>query len=566
MATKDDHHFPLMEGLLPIDKPRIPTDVIAGCTLAALAIPEVMGYSNIAGMPVVTGLYTLVLPMLAFAFLGSSRHLVVGADSATAAVMAAGLAGLAATGSSEYIALAGLMAIMAGCLLILARLAKLGFIADFLSRTVLIGFLTGVGVQVAMGQLGGMLGVHPSGDTTLSKFWNTLKLIPDTSVTTLCVALGVLLTIVGLRAINKRIPGALLAVVGSIVISKAADLGSHGVATLGKVEGGLPSIGFPADFSWSEVGLLVPTALSIFVIILAQSAATSRAYAARYNETFSENVDLIGLGVGSIAAGLSGTYVVNGSPTKTQMVDSAGGRSQFAQLTTAVLVIFVLLFLTGPLQYMPEAVLAAVVFLIGVELIDIGGMAKVFRLRRDEFVVALLTAITVVVVGVEQGIILAIVMSIIDHVRRSYHPLTAVVVPGDEAEPRWHGVRVTPDTRTEPGLVVYRFSAGLYYANSNAFAEQALGFLTDDGGSPVRWLVIDAVAINDVDFTAGEVLRQLHGECQERGIRLAFADVLPEVREELDRYGITELVGPGAFYGTVADAVAAYGSAPTPAD
>ncbi len=563
MATKDKHRFPIGQGLLPIDKPCISMDVLAGCTLAALAIPEVMGYSNIAGMPVVTGLYTLVLPMLAFAFLGSSRHLVVGADSATAAVMAAGLAGLAATGSTQYIALAGLLALMAGCLLILARLAKLGFIADFLSRTVLIGFLTGVGIQVAMGQLNGILGVKAAGDTTLSKFWNTLKTIPDTSVTTLAVSLGVIITIVGLRAINKRIPGPLIAVVGSIVISYAADLSTHGVTTLGKVEGGLPSITLPAGLSWTELAELLPTALSVFVIILAQSAATSRAYAAKYNEGFSENVDLIGLGVGSIAAGLSGTYVVNGSPTKTQMVDGAGGRSQLAQLTAAVLVVIVLLFLTGPLQYMPSAVLAAVVFLIGVELVDIAGMAKVFRLRRDEFVVALLTAVTVVVVGVEQGIILAIVVSIIDHVRRGYHPLTAVVVPATATVDRWHGVPAGPEARTEPGLIVYRFSAGLYYANSNSFAEPIVGFLNDDSGDTVRWLCIDGVAINDVDFTAGEVLRQIHGECQEHHVRLVFAELLIEVRAELDRYGITDLVGADAFYDTVQQVVAAYRSTST---
>src|SRR4051794_471164 len=323
----------------------IPIDVIAGVTLAALAIPEVMGYSSIAGMPVVTGLYTILLPMLAFAVFGSSRHLVVGADSATAAVMAAGLAGLAAAGSTQYVALAGLLALMTAAFLIVARLIKLGFLADFLSRTVLIGFLTGVGIQVACGQVGGMLGL-PSGsgvtigghtfDDTVGKLLSTLKNIDDISWTTVAVSAGVLVTILGFKHFAPKIPGALIAVIGAIFISWAWDLASHGVATLGKLPSGLPSLGLP-DVSWSDIPALMGTAASIFVLVLAQSAATSRAYAAKYNDQFSENVDLVGLSVASAMAGLSGTFVVNGSPTKTQMVDGAGGRSQLAQITTGAI-------------------------------------------------------------------------------------------------------------------------------------------------------------------------------------------------------------------------------------
>src|SRR4051794_40411371 len=225
--------LPLFQGLLPIDRHRLPVEAIAGVTLAALAIPEVMGYSTIAGMPVITGLYTLLIPVFAFAVLGSSRHLVVGADSATAAVMAASLVGMAATGSSQYVALAGLLALMAGVLLLLARLARLGFIADFLSRTVLIGFLTGVGIQVAAGQVGGIFGVPSGSGGTIRKLVGTLGHLGDTSVTTLAVSLGVMAVIVGTKRFTPKVPGALIAVIGAIVVSWAFDLSSHGVATLG---------------------------------------------------------------------------------------------------------------------------------------------------------------------------------------------------------------------------------------------------------------------------------------------------------------------------------------------
>jgi MFS superfamily sulfate permease-like transporter len=395
----------ILGGILPFDPARLPAEIIAGATLAALAMPEVMGYTKIAEMPVITGLYTLVLPMAAFAIFGSSRHLVVGADSATAAVMATGLAGIAAAGapgSSQWVAMAGLSAIMCAVFMIVARIIRLGFIANFLSHSVLIGFLTGVGIQVALGQVGGLFGVSEGSGTTLEKFANALKAIAagESSYATLAVSIIVLAAIVGLGRVNKKIPGALIAVVGMIAASYIFDFAARGITTIGTVPSGLPPIGLPAiplDQLASAVTALLPVAFSMFILILAQSAATSRAYAMKYDDSFDENVDLIGLGLGNLAAGLSGTFVVNGSPTKTEMVDSAGGRSQIAQLTTGVIVVVVLLFLTVPLSYMPNAVLSAVVFLIGLKLVDYRGMARIFRLRRDEFVVALITAATVVV-------------------------------------------------------------------------------------------------------------------------------------------------------------------------
>jgi MFS superfamily sulfate permease-like transporter len=349
-----------------------------------------MGYTKIAGMPVVTGLYTILIPTALFALFGSSRHLVVGADSATAAIMAAGLAGLAATASPEYVAYAGILALLAAFFLILARLIKLGFLADFLSRTVLIGFLTGVGIQVAIGQISGMLGIPGGGSGPIQKLTNDFEQLSQTNPYTVAVSIAVIVIILGSRMISHKIPGALIAVVGSIVVSQAVDLSAYGVAVLGTVPGGLPKIGLPTGVTLTPqiMGQLLGVAFSMFIVILAQSAATSRAYATRYSETFSENVDLVGLGLANVGAGLSGTFVVNGSPTKTQMVDGAGGRSQLSTLTTSVIVLIVLLFLTKPLSYMPEAVLSSVVFLIGIELVDMKGMRRIFAERRDEFWVA----------------------------------------------------------------------------------------------------------------------------------------------------------------------------------
>jgi high affinity sulfate transporter 1 len=554
---------PLLSGVLPIDRKKIPVDVIAGVTLAALAIPEVMGYTSIAGMPVVTGLYTILLPVFAFALLGSSRHLVVGADSATAAVMAAALGGLAATASPQYLALAGLLALMAAALLVVARLVGLGFLADFLSRTVLVGFLTGVGVQVALGQVGGMLGITEGKGVTIAgheftgsigKLISTLKNIGQVSWTTVGVSAAVLAVTLGLRLVNKRIPGALIAVIGSIVVSKTADLSSHGVATIGKLPGGLPHIGLPNNITYTDVVDLFGTALSIFVLILAQSAATSRAYAAKYNEHFDENVDLVGLAGANVMAGLSGTFVVNGSPTKTQMVDGAGGRSQVAQVTTGLIVLVVLLFLTGPIQYMPEAVLASVVFLIGFELVDLPGMAKILRVRADEFVVATLVALTVIVIGVEQGIVLAVLASLIDHLRRSYRPSTAVIQP--MADGGFHSVPATPDARSAPGLVVYRFAGSLYYANAEYFAGQLTAFA--QAKDPPAWLCFDAAATPDIDYTGGETLRQVHQTLVEKGVHLAVAEPMDQVRTMLERYGLTDLIGPESIYDSVARAVEAF--------
>ncbi len=554
---KPEHNRSFLGGILPLEKARIAIDIIAGITLAALAIPEVMGYTKIAGMPVVTGLYTILIPTALFALFGSSRHLVVGADSATAAIMAAGLVGLASTASPQYVAYAVILALLAAAFLILARIIKLGFIADFLSRTVLIGFLTGVGIQVAVGQISGMLGIRGGGSGPVQKLINDFQQLSQTNIDTLIVSLAVLVIIVGCRMINKKIPGALIAVIGSIVASSVLSLSSHGVAVLGTVPGGLPKLAIPSGvtLNTSVLGQLLPIAFSMFIVILAQSAATSRAYATRYSESFSENVDLVGLGLANVGAGLTGTFVVNGSPTKTQMVDSAGGRSQLATLTTSVIVLIVLLFLTKPLGFMPEAVLSSVVFLIGVELVDIKGMRRIFNERPWEFWVALVTALVVIFVGVEQGILLAIVLSILIHTRHGYKPVNALLETDASGQP--HPVPITTHAELTPGLVVYRFHHSMYYANAELFSQQVLD-LVRTTQPPVAWFCIDATAMDDVDFTAAATIRETYKQLKEKNVRLVFAEVSDDIMHELDRSAITDLVGNEYFFETIGDVKQAY--------
>jgi len=548
--------LPVLHGILPVDRARVWPDVLAGVTLAALGVPEVLGYARIAGMPLVTGLYTMLLPMAVFAVLCSSRHLVVAADSATAAILAATLSGLATPGSEQYVRLAGLAALLTAALLLLARLIRLSFLANFLSRTVLVGFLAGVGIQVAIGQLPDMLGVPVTGGQTLRVLADTVRAIPSSHGLDVAVSAGVIAVVLGTRMIDRRLPGALIAVVIAIGTSRIFDLARHGVASIGAVPRGLPDLGLP-DLGRSDATALLGTAASLFVVILAQSAATARAYAVKYSEPLSIADDLTALGAANAAAAFSGTFVVNGSPTKAQIVDSAGGRSQLAMLSAAAVVLLTVALLTGPLAYLPQAALAAVVFLIAVDLIDRKEMRRILVMRRDEFAVALLTLAAVVVLGVEEGIVVAVVASIIDHLRHSYNPLNHVLVKSPAGH--WQPVPVTPGARTEDGIVIYRFGTSLYYANAARLTADLTAIVGH--GTPLRWFVFDCVAIEDIDYTASSVLARAVDLAKQHHVRFALSTVLPQVSKELDGYGITKELDPDASYETPGEALEAFNAA-----
>ena len=550
--------LPVLRGLLPFDRKRLVPDVVAGITLAALGIPEVMGYTKIAGTPLVTGLYTLVLPIMAFALLGGSRHLVVAADSATAAVLASMLVGVAVLGSPEYVGLTSFVALAVAGMLLLARIFQLGFLADFLSRSALIGFLTGVGVQVAGGELAGLLGLAKEGHSALEQIGSALMRLPSMHFATLAISVAVLAVIVGAGRLAPRIPGALIAVIGTIAASAAFDFAGKGIATVGNVPSGLPSLSLP-PLHIDGLRHVLACAASCFLVIIAQSAATARAYALRYEEQLTENLDLVGLAGANAAAAFSGTFVVNGSPTKTEMLDEAGGRSQLAHLTTAIVVLLVLLFLTRPLGFLPNAVLSAIVFMIGVKLIDIKGMRELFRLQRDEFWIAFIAATAVVVFSVMYGIAVAVVLSLIDHVRHGYRPRTRVLVRDDAG--RLEAVPAQPDRVAAPGLLVYRFEADLFYANANLFMEEIL-HLVSAAEKPVRAVVLDASGIDNVDYTAAKMLLQVKAELTKRNVAFASVASFDGLLGDLQRYGLVD----DHTYPTVDVAIAALrGSAEVPA-
>jgi SulP family sulfate permease len=541
----------VFSGLRPFRIGAAARDALAGVTLASMNIPQVLGYTRIAGTPVVTGLYTALLPVVAFAIFGSSRHLVVAADSATAAIFSSSLSPMAAPASEKYMALVGMVALLTAALLLLARLFKLGFLADFLSRTVLVGFLTGVGFQVGIAMLGAMFGVAAPSHRTLVQLWQVAQGLPQLNLPTLALAAPLVGAILLGRHYLPKAPVSLLVVLGAVAASAEFGFAERGIAVIGPVRGGLPSIGVP-DVSWSDAIAILPVAASCFVMIIAQSAATSRVFAVRHQERVDENADILGLAAANAAAGLSGAFVVNGSPTQTAMADQAGARSQVAQLAFAGVVLLVLLFATGPLQYLPRCVLAAIVFTIAVGMIDVAGLRAIRRESPGEFYLAVTTAAAVVAVGVEQGILLAIILSLLRHVRHSYRPHTMVLVP--DAAGHWEPIAAAPGTLTAPGLIVYRFDADLFYANDNRFTDEVRA-LVERAPEPVRWFVIDASAITDIDYSAAQSVRDLLGDLAARGVNVIFARVNSFLRSDLERHGVAAVIGEARIFATLHEAI-----------
>jgi sulfate permease, SulP family len=548
--------FPLFQSILPFERSVLAANLTAGLSLAAMNIPQAMGYAKIAGTPVITGLYTLLLPLVAFAAFGSSRYLVVASDSATAAILAGGLSGLAAAGSPHYLSLAGLVALLTAALLLLARLLKLGFLADFLSRTVLIGFLTGVGFQVGIAVLSDMLKLEVHGSNPVRQLLQLVRQLPQANFPTLCLSVAVVALVLLSYRFLPRFPGALLAVVGTVAASSAFHFSGYGIQVVGPVAGGPPHLSVP-PISWKLVRELIPIAGSCFVMIVAQSSVTARAYAAKHHQILNENRDLLGLSAANAAAGLSGTFVVNGSPTQTAMVETSGGSNQLAHLSTALVVLLVLLFLTGPLQFLPVCVLGAIVFTIAVRLVDFRGLSDLREKSPREWILALVTAGAVVLFGVEDGILIALVLSLLQHVRHSYQPSVAVKTQTKDGS--WQGGAVEPGRMAAPGLLVYWFGSDLFYANVDRFAIQVRR-LTIGSPVPLSWLVVDAGAITGVDYTAAGTLKELVKDLAKHGVVLVLAHTGEGLKADIDRLGLTEVIGPDRQFETLRECLAAYAS------
>lgn len=545
----------ILQGILPLTRKGALRDALSGVSLAAMDIPQLLGYARIAGTPAVAGLYTALLPLLAFAFFGASRHLVVAADSATATIFSSRLTGMASIGSPEYIALAGTVALLTAALLLVARLLRLGFLADFLSRTALTGFLAGVGIQVALAMCGDLFGLAISAPTSLGKLLFLLDHLPQIHPPTAALALSLLLVLLAAKRWLPHLPIPMLLLVGCIAASAALDFAARGIQVLGPIAGGLPSLTLPR-LGWRDVLDLLPIAGACFVMIIAQSSAASRVYADRHHEHDDQNANILGLSAANAAAAFSGAFVVNGSPTQTAMAEQSGSRSQVGQLGFAVVVALVLLFLCQWLQYLPHCALAAVVFAIAVGLVDVKTLRAMRRESPVEFRMALVTAATVLIVGVEQGILLAMALSLIHHVRHSYRPHTLMLEP--DSSGRWQPVAVQPGRETAPGLIVFRFGADLFYANDTFFVSQVTQ-LVAQAPAGLRWFVVDAGAITSLDYSAARTLLELYRNLSQQGVQLVFGRVNGYLRADMVRHGIDRVVDERYLLPTLHEALAVTG-------
>ncbi|OPX58411.1 MAG: putative transporter [Methanobacterium sp. PtaB.Bin024] len=544
----------LFSGLLPLDHSRFMPELIAGIVMAAIFIPEVMGYAKIAGMPIITGIYTIIIPMAVFVILGSSRHLIVGADSATAAIMFGILVTVAMPGSPAYVSMAFLVAFLCGVLLVLAWIFKLGFIGDFLSRTALVGFLTGVGIQVSISQLGAMFGLTTTGIDSIPRILSFVSNLPQTNLYTLAISVGVFLVIIITGRINRKIPGALIAVVGTILLSSLYDFTQMGVSLVGSVPSGIPSLIIPS-FQSLDFYVLFTTVMACFIVIIAQSVATSRAYSVRCSDELDENKDVLGLGLSNILAGLTGSFVVNGSPTKTQIAVDAGARSQLATLVTAAVVIMVVIFFTEPISLLPNATLAAIVFLIGLEMVDITSLKAIYREMPAEFVLAIITLITVVLAGVLWGIIVSVIISLLLHLSHSYRPNNSILIRNEKGE--WAYIPVILGVYTEEGLIVYRFNRDLYYANAEKLMKEVIK-IAKNSDPPLEWLILDSGGFTGVDYTSVQMLKELKIRLDEMNVVLVMTTVFPSLRRQFERSGFMKILGEENLYGGVNDAINAF--------
>jgi MFS superfamily sulfate permease-like transporter len=399
--------------------------------------------------------------------------------------------------------------------------------------------------------LGDMLGLAISSRHTVGQLWEVVQGASQSQTQTLELSVVVAGTILLGRKFAPRLPVALFVVLSATVASATLHFSQRGIAVVGPVAGGLPSFSLP-DVTWNEIKQLLPVAASCCVMILAQSAATSRVFADRYRETLDEDADILGLAAANAIAGVSGAFVVNGSPTQTALAESAGSRSQLAQQTFAGVVLLVLLFLTGPLQYLPRCVLAAVVFTIGIRMVDWRGLEKIRSESPGEFILAIITTASVVIVGVEQGILLAIALSLFRHVRHSYRPYTVMLSPDESG--RWMPVPAKPGKETRPGLIVYRFGADLFYANRNRFVDE-VRTLIERAPHPVRWFVIDAGAITDIDYSAAASTRDLVEELAAKQIKIVFGRVSAGLRSDMARHGIIPALGDECVCRTLHEAL-----------
>jgi len=524
-------------------------DALAGLTLVAVVLPGQMATARLAGMPAVTGLYAFVAGSLAYALLGTNRQLSVGADSTIAPVLATGVAAVA-VGSGYGVAMA-FTAVGVGAALIAVGAFRLGWIAEFLSTPVITGVLAGIAVEIMVRQIPAILGVADGATTTIGELRRVAGQVSHVNGWSVGIALGVLAMIAAAERIDHRLPGPLAGLILSIAAVHALGLASrHGVAVLGAVPGGLPHVRLPY-VSWSQLRRLPGLVLTVTFVCIAQTAATVRASGAAGPTDFDR--DLIGIGAGSVVAGLIGAFPVDASPPNTAIATASGTRSQLANIMAAILVLGVVLVATAPLADLPEAMLAATLVFIATKLFRVGELRTILRFDRLEFALATVTLLTVALVGIEQGVAVAVILSLADRTRRTARPQDAVLgrEPGTD---HWIPADIGRPTEQLPGILVYLVYAPLWYGNADYFRLR-IRHLVDAASSPVRAVIVDANGISDIDYTGLQALRELTAELRQRGVSIEIARASHLVHHDLKRGALLAQLGAGHLFASVQDAV-----------
>ena len=532
--------------------PGLRRDLLAGVVLAALLVPQGMGYAQLAGLPPVTGLYATLIPLLVYFLLGPSRILIISPDSAVCPLVAAAIIPLAGADADQRVALAGLLALVVGAVMLAGGLARFGFVTELLSMPVRVGYLAGIALTVIVSQLPKLFGFSVDSEDFIGAVREFFTGLDETDPTALAFGAGCLAVILGLRLLSPRLPGVLIAVVGATALVGMLGI-SDELPIVGSVPSGLPQVGWP-DVNLSDATVLLPAAIGIAFVSFADTSVLSRSYAGRLRQPVDQNRELAALGAANLATGVLQGFPVSSSGSRTAVVEDMGARSQLAGLAGAVTLGLLLVAGTGLVHDMPLSALAAVVIVAVLGLFDVRAARRLYAWRRTEFALCLAAFTGVAVLGVLWGVGIAIALSLLNFIRRSWYPHDAVLGRVENLK-GYHDTRRYPDAALIPGLVLYRFDAPLFFANIDSFSNRVRAHAETEG---TRWVIIAAEPITDVDATAGETLAALHRELHAAGRTVAFAELKDPVRDLLRRYGIEAAIGPERFYPTVGVAVHTY--------
>ena len=528
---------------------------MAGLTVATYLVPQAMAYATVAGLSPVAGLWASLLPLAIYALMGSSRYLSAGPESSTALMTAAALAPLAAGDSGRYAALAAMLAVLVGAVCLAGGLLRLGFLADLLSRPVLIGYMTGVALIMVAGQLGSLTGTQVTGDGIVSQLRSLAAALPDVHWPTLAFSAVVFVALVGFTRLLPRAPGPFIVMVLASAVVAVLSPSRHGIEVVGEVPSGLPAVGL-SGVSISDLGVLIAASGGVALVAFSDSVLNARVFAARKGETIDANAELRALGLCNVGSAVCHGFPVSSSASRTALGEMVGARTQMYSLVAMSLLVAVLLFAHRLLATFPTAALAALVVYAALRLIDIAGFRRLASFRRSELILALLTAAAVLSLGVLYGVLAAVALSILDLLRRVARPHDSVLgfVPGVAG---MHDIEDYPHAQLEPGLVIYRYDAPLFFANAEDFRSRAIAAV-DANPDPVEWFVLNAEANVEVDLTALDAVDSLRQELNSRGIEFAMARVTWHLRDALDAAGLLDKIGEDRIFATLPTAVKAY--------